>query len=270
MSKKDDLPAMPFYIGDWAKAPEVKALPLDTRMVWMEMLFIMWESRERGYLTIAGKPIISEVLCNMIPGVKSHKEMLSHLKKMEHFEVYKRRDHDGAIYSPNMVKKEEVRRKKQTAGRMGGNPGLLNQEDNQQDNQGSEQSEQPSGLTKRETETEYKNKKKIELKKQRKRFENIWSRGVFVKTGKKEAFRHFQTSVKDIKDWRDINIAHDKYKRHLELNDWKRPQTGKVWFNNWHDWVDFQEPDDSDAKERERLEKIKKLEQEVKEGKDNA
>ena len=51
MSKKHDLPAMPFYFGDWFKCPEVRAMNLETRMIWFEMLGLMWESTERGYLT---------------------------------------------------------------------------------------------------------------------------------------------------------------------------------------------------------------------------
>jgi len=45
--KKDDLPAMPFYVGDWLKCPEVRALPLDYRALWFDMLCFMWESTER-------------------------------------------------------------------------------------------------------------------------------------------------------------------------------------------------------------------------------
>ena len=53
--KKQDLPAWNFYIGDWMKSPEIRALTLPTRMIWFEMLCFMWESTERGYLTINGK-----------------------------------------------------------------------------------------------------------------------------------------------------------------------------------------------------------------------
>jgi hypothetical protein len=60
MGKKNDLPAMMFYVGDWRKAPEIRALPLDARALWFEMLCLMWEMPRRGYLSINGKDPIDD------------------------------------------------------------------------------------------------------------------------------------------------------------------------------------------------------------------
>lgn len=118
MAKKHDLPAMPFYFGDWMKAPEIRALPLDTRMIWFEMLGFMWESTERGYLTINNKPISKESLARMI-GV-SEVLLEQKLNQLLDFAVCSIRESDGAIYSRRMVKDENIRNIRQKVGSIGG------------------------------------------------------------------------------------------------------------------------------------------------------
>jgi len=118
MNKKDDLPYFPFYIGDWLKATDVRALPLETRAIWFEMLCCMWESTERGYLTVNGKPIPDESLARMI-GIP---EILlkQNVKVLMDFGVPGIREVDGAIYSRRMVKDQDIREKRQKAGSLGG------------------------------------------------------------------------------------------------------------------------------------------------------
>jgi hypothetical protein len=118
MAKKHDLPAMPFYFGDWRKAPEIRALPLDTRMIWFEMLGFMWESTERGYLTINNKPINEDTLAIML-GID--KILLKQkLEQLLDFAVYSIRESDGAIYCRKMVRDEEIRNIRKKAGSLGG------------------------------------------------------------------------------------------------------------------------------------------------------
>ena len=64
--KKHDQPYFPLYPGDWLKCPEVRALSLEARMAWLEMLLLMWESTERGYLTLAGKPMDRDTLARCL------------------------------------------------------------------------------------------------------------------------------------------------------------------------------------------------------------
>lgn len=56
------LPAMPIYIGDLLKDPGVQALNLEEFGFYMKLLFLMWESKERGYLIANGVPIPNRVL----------------------------------------------------------------------------------------------------------------------------------------------------------------------------------------------------------------
>jgi len=39
----------------------------------------------------------------------------------------------------------------------------------------------------------------------------------------------------------EIEQALKNYKNHLSLpeNDFKKPQNGSTWFNNWHDWIEY-------------------------------
>ena len=115
--KKHDLPSMPFYFGDWRKAPEVRALDLDVRMIWFEMLGYMWESTERGYLTINGNPPATETLARML-GIDITK--LQHaLQQMSGFDVYSVRLSDGAIFSRKMVNDVDISEKRSGAGKKG-------------------------------------------------------------------------------------------------------------------------------------------------------
>jgi hypothetical protein len=116
MAKKHDLPAMPFYYGDWRKAPEIQALDLDVRMIWFEMMGYMWESKERGYLTINGNPIDNSVITKLI-GVDS--DLIERaILQMEQYDVFSRRE-DGAIFCRKMVRDEEIRQLRSAAGKEG-------------------------------------------------------------------------------------------------------------------------------------------------------
>src|SRR6202034_4167505 len=105
--KKDDKPYLPFYIGDWFKAPEIRALPHANRMVWFEILCIMWQSEEKGFLTINNTPF---VITNVITGVITDGEQVlssmlgikedflqESFKMFKKLNVYSVRE-DGAIY----------------------------------------------------------------------------------------------------------------------------------------------------------------------------
>ncbi len=72
-------------------------------------------------------------------------------------------------------------------------------------------------------------------------FEELWAKYP-VRQGRKDAEKHFNASVKTDADLAVIRISLPNYLQHLALNDWKRPQSGKTWFNNWRDWVEWVEP----------------------------
>lgn len=113
---------MPFYFGDWMKAPEIRALELGDRMIWFEMLGFMWESTERGYLTINNKPIQEETLARML-GLTIERLRVG-LVAMNNLNVFSTRE-DGAIYSRRMVGDNAKREKFREFGKKGGNPKLI-------------------------------------------------------------------------------------------------------------------------------------------------
>lgn len=118
MNKKYDLPAMPFYVGDWRKAPDVRALSLEARGLWFEMLCLMWEMPKRGYLSLDGKkPLSDEQLARMIG---EDVFVITKLKQvLESCNVYSKDPETGVIFNRRMVKDENIRVSRSTAGALG-------------------------------------------------------------------------------------------------------------------------------------------------------
>lgn len=118
--KKKDLPAQPFYWGDWFKAIDVQALPRETRCVWFEMIGRMWESNERGYLTMNGKPMSDFAKASALGFGSAVSEYLKHEKILEDYGIFSRRESDGAIYSRKILNYIELSEKRAEAGSKGG------------------------------------------------------------------------------------------------------------------------------------------------------
>jgi len=119
MIKKDDLPAMMFYVGDWLKAPDIQCLSYELKGIWFEMLCYMWESQERGYLNYS-----TEELARLLRLPEDLlKQKLEQLSKRAIFSV---RENDGAIYSRRMIKDQEIREIRKKAGSLGGKQTFAN------------------------------------------------------------------------------------------------------------------------------------------------
>lgn len=106
----------------------------------------------------------------------------------------------------------------------------------------SEQSPKPP-----HTEEEVEEEVEIEIQKElRSRleagFEKLWDKYP-SKDGRKQAEKHFWASVKTDDNLVSIQKALQNYLIHLNANEWKRPQAGKTWFNNWNDWVAWKDPE---------------------------
>ena len=117
---------MPFYIGDWKKDPAVQVLTREQKMIWFEMLMLMWESAERGYLTINNKPMTNERLAVALN--LDNQKLSTTLTLFDELGLYSRRESDNAIYSRKQVEIVELSEKRKNAGIKGGNPILVNQE----------------------------------------------------------------------------------------------------------------------------------------------
>jgi hypothetical protein len=116
--KKRDLPYMPFYVGDWRKAPDIRALTLEQRALWFEMLCLMWESPRRGYLTIDGKTMIDdETLARM---VGEHCFVITKiLQVLAQRGVFSIEEGTQIVYCRRMVKDEQISVSRSVAGTNG-------------------------------------------------------------------------------------------------------------------------------------------------------
>jgi hypothetical protein len=127
------MPAMQFYPGDWRKDLAVRSLGYHDRGVWIEMLCLMHESSERGVLLLNGTPMSDETISGIL-GLDIQIFIIS-LTKILANGVARRRQSDGAIYSKRMVEDERLCEVRRNAGKLGGNPVLLNQNPTTLDNQ---------------------------------------------------------------------------------------------------------------------------------------
>ena len=120
MPKVQKMPAILFYTGDWLKDPAVRMMTLTQRGLWIDMLSLMYESSDRGYLSLKnGQPVSTEQLCRMV-GCLDIRTVEECLEAMEAVGVFSRTK-DGVIYSRRMVNDEKIREQKVKAGKASGN-----------------------------------------------------------------------------------------------------------------------------------------------------
>ena len=120
MSKK--LPAFQFYPGDWRKDPAVQACSIGARGFWFEMLCLMHESEERGFLLVGGHPPDISTLARLTGTSKA--ECQGYLKELEDRKVFAK-DEKGVVFCKRIVRDEAARQKNIEDGKKGGNPMLI-------------------------------------------------------------------------------------------------------------------------------------------------
>jgi hypothetical protein len=124
-------PAFQFYPADWRKDSALQSCGMAARGLWHEMMCIMHECVPYGHLAINGQPMSSAQLSRLVG--EAERNVTKWLAELKAADVYSVTD-DGVIYSRRMVKDEQLRNTRSEAGRLGGNPILLNQKVNQTDN----------------------------------------------------------------------------------------------------------------------------------------
>ena len=122
------LPSFQFYPGDWLKDPSLRSVSYAARGLWTDMLCLMHESDRRGYLQLNGKPVSLEQLARMTGG--STEEVSHLLQELKDSGVFSCTEH-GMIYSRRFVRDEKKRQLCTEAGKRGGNPMLLKNNDMQ-------------------------------------------------------------------------------------------------------------------------------------------
>lgn len=119
------LPALQFYPGDWRKDVGVQSLSYHDRGVWHELLMLMHESEERGVMVLNGSPMSDEAIGRLL-GL-DNQTLTTTLTTLLTTGVASRQPGTGALMCRRMVRDEQIRQIRKDAGKLGGNPALLNQ-----------------------------------------------------------------------------------------------------------------------------------------------
>ena len=60
------LPSIQFYPGDWKRDPGIQALDYESRGIWFEILMLMFDSDQRGKLSLNGQPMTEDALAQIL------------------------------------------------------------------------------------------------------------------------------------------------------------------------------------------------------------
>lgn len=134
-------PSFQFYPGDWRRDPALRTCSMAAKGLWIELMCVMHESDEYGFLVVAGKPMDERDIAKVIGETPTFCKKI--LKELEEKFVFSR-DSRGAIYSRRMVKDESIRTIRAQAGSLGGNPKLKGDLDKQKVKQNTKQKPTPS------------------------------------------------------------------------------------------------------------------------------
>lgn len=130
------LPYMQFYPSDWLSDPALRSCSIAAKGLWIELLCLMWNSPERGVLrTVSGHKMDPKRISKSV-GLRTFQcqKLITELQENGVLSLTE----DGAICSRRMRRDESLRRRRRECGKLGGNPILVNQEDNHEVNQNPE------------------------------------------------------------------------------------------------------------------------------------
>jgi hypothetical protein len=149
------LPAFQFYPGDWRKDPGVQSLSFHDRGVWFEILLLMHESDERGRLLLNGKKMPEDALARLL-GL-DNQILTTTLTTLLTYGVASVCEETGCIVCRRMVRDEQLREVRKKAGKLGGNPNLVNQKVKQKPTTKVNQKSTPSSSSSSSSSTSVKN-----------------------------------------------------------------------------------------------------------------
>ena len=129
-------PSFQFYPADWRKDPALSTCSLAARGLWIEMICLAHEGERYGVLSINnGHPMSVQQIARAVG--ESPSVITRLVAELEQSRVFSR-DAQGCILSRRMVRDEHIRNVRADAGRLGGNPHLVERLVNQKDKQTSE------------------------------------------------------------------------------------------------------------------------------------
>jgi hypothetical protein len=112
---------MKWYPSDWRSDAKLRLVSFAARGLWVDILSLMHESEQYGYLLVAGKSPSVKNLSMLLGG--DAKEISRLLGELSDFGVYSVTD-QGVIYSRRMVRDKAKSEDDRVNGKRGGNPKL--------------------------------------------------------------------------------------------------------------------------------------------------
>jgi hypothetical protein len=114
-------PSFQFYPGDWLNDAGLRLCSVGARGLWIEMICLMHQGSDYGYLKVNHAPILPANLASISGATMA--EVDGWLLELEKYGVFSR-DGDGCIFSRRMISDEKVRAARAAGGILGGNPQL--------------------------------------------------------------------------------------------------------------------------------------------------
>src|SRR4029078_6027548 len=115
-------PSFQFYPGDWLNDAALRACSVGARGLLVEMICLMDQGSEYGYLKVKDMVILTPNLARMVGATLPEVEgWLAELFKAGVYAI----NSEGCIFSRRMIRDEEIRLARAAGGILGGNPKLL-------------------------------------------------------------------------------------------------------------------------------------------------
>jgi len=250
---KNKQPALLFYVKDWLSDEDLRRCSKAAKGVWVDMLCLMAGCEERGVLATGGIPWTDDEIAVAVGGAIT--ENLLALNELLTKGVAHRRK-SGAVFSPRLVRDEQIRKERIKAGQMGGNPrlkqsksnggryvgesNLLNRMDNQQVNQINANA---NGVSSAVNGKESKGKPEPPVLTDESQIQALYD-AYPKKVGRGQAVKAIRTALKKIA-FTELLDAVQRYAKTRKGEDPQFTPNPATWFNGerWLDKVETTKPD---------------------------
>lgn len=114
-------PWFPFFAADWLSDPALRSVSLQARGAWIDALCLIYQTGDRGRLSLAGKPMAAQQLARALGAdLREVEAILDELRAAGVCGV----DEDGAIFSRRMRRDLEAKEKRAAGGHLGKEHGV--------------------------------------------------------------------------------------------------------------------------------------------------
>lgn len=110
-----------FFASDWLSDPSLRMCAPETRGLWIDILCLMHQSPERGFLMIKNEILCDEHVRKALNFEKKKFEFC--MSELKRFDIIKK-DEKERYYCKRMVEAQSLSEKRKASGKLGGNPKL--------------------------------------------------------------------------------------------------------------------------------------------------